>query len=59
MFSLKGKVALVTGAAHGIGYSMAKALYNAGATVVVNSSNIESLEKGLKNYEKDGGKVKG
>ena len=59
MFSLKGKVALVTGSAHGIGYSMAKALYNAGATVVVNSSNANSLEKGLKNYEKDGVKVKG
>jgi gluconate 5-dehydrogenase len=59
MFSLKGKVALVTGSAHGIGYSMAKALYNAGATVVVNSSNQASLEKGLKEYEKDGVTVHG
>ena len=59
MFSLKGKVALVTGSAHGIGYSMAKALYNAGATVVVNSSSQASLEKGLKEYENDGIKVHG
>lgn len=59
MFSLKGKVALVTGSAHGIGYSMAKALYNAGATVVVNSSSQASLLKGLKEYENDGIKVYG
>ena len=59
MFSLKGKVALVTGSAHGIGYSMAKALYNAGATVVVNSSSQASLLKGLKEYENDGIKVHG
>ena len=59
MFSLKGKVALVTGSAHGIGYSMAKALYNAGATVVVNSSSQASLLKGLKEYENEGIKVYG
>ncbi|MBQ3235486.1 MAG: gluconate 5-dehydrogenase [Clostridia bacterium] len=59
MFSLKGKVALVTGSAHGIGYSMAKALYNAGATVVINSSSQSSLEKGLEQYKKDGVSVHG
>jgi len=59
MFNLNGKIALVTGAAHGIGYSMAKALYNAGATIVVNSSSQASLDKGLKEYEKDGVVVKG
>ena len=30
MFSLEGKVALVTGAAYGIGFSMAQALSQAG-----------------------------
>lgn len=59
MFNLKGKVALVTGASHGIGYAMAKALYNAGAKIVFNSSNINSLEKGLKAYKEDGIEVKG
>ncbi|MBO7214351.1 MAG: gluconate 5-dehydrogenase [Clostridia bacterium] len=59
MFSLKGKVALVTGGAHGIGYFMAKALYNAGATVVVNSSNEASLSKGVEEYKKDGVTVHG
>ncbi len=59
MFNLKGKVALVTGASHGIGFAMAKALYDAGATVVFNSSNPVSLEKGLKAYEKEGISVRG
>ncbi|MBO5889224.1 MAG: gluconate 5-dehydrogenase [Clostridia bacterium] len=59
MFSLKGKVALVTGASHGIGFAMAKALYEAGATIAFNSSNPISLEKGLKAYEEEGIKAYG
>ena len=59
LFSLKGKVALVTGASHGIGFAMAKALEQAGATVVFNSSNQQSLENGLNEYKKQGIKVKG
>ena len=54
IFSLEGKIALVTGAAHGIGYEMAKALGMAGAKVVFNSSSRESMEKGLLCYKKDG-----
>ena len=59
LFCLKGKVALVTGASHGIGFAMAKALYNAGATIAFNSSNPESLEKGLKAYKEEGIAVRG
>lgn len=54
IFSLKGKVALVTGAAHGIGFSMAAGLAQSGATVVFNSSNQASLDKGLAEYKKIG-----
>ena len=54
MFSLQGKVALITGSAHGIGYSIAKALYNAGAKIIINSSNYESLNNGLNNLLSEG-----
>ena len=33
MFRLDGKIALVTGAAYGIGFAIAKGLANAGATI--------------------------
>jgi len=58
-FSLKGKIALVTGAAHGIGYAIAKALHEAGATIVFNSSNEESLARGLAAYATEGMQVYG
>ncbi|WP_312368818.1 SDR family NAD(P)-dependent oxidoreductase, partial [Lachnoclostridium sp.] len=53
-FSLKGKVALITGASHGIGYAIAKAYATAGATIVVNGSRQSSVDSALENYKKDG-----
>ena len=35
-FSLEGKIALVTGAAYGIGFAIARAYAKAGATIVFN-----------------------
>lgn len=58
-FSLKGKIALITGASHGIGMGIATAYSEAGATIVFNSSNSESLKKGLAEYEARGIKVHG
>ena len=54
MFSLKGKIALVTGAGHGIGFAMAQALANAGATLVFNTSRQESVDNAIKEYAKLG-----
>ena len=45
MFDLTGKVALVTGATGGIGGSIARALHNAGATVVLTGRRQEVLDK--------------
>ena len=50
-FKLDGKIALVTGAVHGIGFAMAEALYASGATIIYNAHNDESMEMGKKAYE--------
>ncbi len=54
MFSLKGKVALVTGASYGIGFAIATGLYEAGATIVFNDINQELVDKGLAAYKEKG-----
>ena len=51
LFSLKDKVALVTGSTHGLGMAMAKGLGKAGATIIVNGNSsqqkIDDAVKGL------------
>ena len=54
MFSLAGKVALVTGASYGIGFAMAVGFANAGATVVFNDINQELVGKGIAAYAEKG-----
>jgi gluconate 5-dehydrogenase len=44
MFSLKGRVAFITGASRGLGLAMAEALGGAGAHVVLNSRDAKQLE---------------
>lgn len=58
-FRLDGKVALVTGASYGIGFAIASALHEAGATIVFNDINEEFVARGLKNYEDHGIKAHG
>lgn len=54
LFSLKGKTALVTGATHGLGMSMATALAKAGAKLVINDISKEKLENAIKEYAENG-----
>ena len=54
IFDLTGKVALVTGAAHGIGFAIAKGLAEAGAIICFNCSSQRSLEKGMAAYQAEG-----
>ena len=53
-FSLKGKIAWITGASYGIGFAIAEAYAAAGATIVFNDRGQEQLERGLENYKAAG-----
>ena len=44
MFDLSGKIALITGSSRGLGFSIAKALFNSGATIILNGRNLEALD---------------
>ncbi|MBE6283317.1 MAG: gluconate 5-dehydrogenase [Mediterranea massiliensis] len=58
-FSLEGKVALVTGAAYGIGFAMARALANAGAKIAFNCRGKQHMEEALAQYKAEGIEAKG
>ena len=58
-FLLTGRVALVTGAAYGIGFAIARALAEAGARIAFNCRSQEHLDKALAEYEKLGIKARG
>ena len=51
LFDLSGKIALVTGATHGLGMAMATGLGQAGATLVINGHSSQAkLDTALKHY---------
>lgn len=53
-FSLKGKVALVTGGTYGIGMAMAKALGTAGATIIFNARSKDKVVEAEAQYRAEG-----
>lgn len=53
-FSLEGKIALITGASYGIGFAIAEAYSEAGATICFNDINQELVDKGLAAYKEIG-----
>ena len=59
MFSLEGKIALITGASYGIGFAIATAMHEAGATIVFNDIKQEFVDKGLAAYAEKGIKAHG
>ena len=58
-FSLKGKIAWITGASYGIGFAIAEAFSAAGAKIIFNDINQELVDKGLKAYAEKGIEAKG
>lgn len=55
MGTLKGKVAIVTGASSGIGLGIARELARAGAVTILAARSVEALEKLKAEIEADGG----
>lgn len=58
-FDLSGKVALITGASYGIGFSIASAYAAAGAKIVFNDIKQELVDKGIAAYKEEGIDAKG
>jgi gluconate 5-dehydrogenase len=57
LFDLSGRVALVSGAAQGLGFAMARGLAQAGATVVINGRSEAKLAKAVASLEAEGVKA--
>ena len=57
MFSLRGRVALVTGSSKGLGWAMAQALSGAGAHVVLNSRDPQALAARVEEMVAAGGRA--
>ena len=55
LFDLTGKVALITGATHGLGMAMAKGIGQAGAMVIINgNSSQEKIDTAVAAFKAEG-----
>lgn len=59
LFGLSGKVALITGSSQGIGFGIARGLGQAGATIILNGRNVETLNRAVSTLSREGLKVFG
>lgn len=59
LFSLKGRIALVTGSGQGIGYALAKGLAEHGAKVVLNGRTAAKMERAVAALRGEGFAVEG
>ena len=59
LFSLKGKVALVTGSARGLGFTVARGMWEAGARIVLSDVSGEALQEALAALRAEGCKAAG
>ena len=58
LFSLHGRIALVTGSARGLGFAIAHALAGAGAEVLVNGRGVDALRGAVGTIRDAGGKAR-
>jgi len=58
-FDIRGRVAIVTGGATGIGFGCAKGLAEAGATVIVLGRRLDKAKEAAENLNAGGGKAEG
>src|SRR5688572_24912450 len=54
LFSLDGRIALVTGASRGLGFAMAEGLAEAGAIVALNGRDVDTLEAAVSRFRDRG-----
>jgi len=59
LFDLSGKVALITGATHGLGLAMAEGIASAGAELAITSTTPSKLEEALAYYHSKDYKAEG
>lgn len=59
LFDLTGKTALITGSSRGLGFCYAKGLAKAGAKIILNDINKDSLEKAIQELHSEGYQVSG
>ena len=57
LFSMQGKLALVTGASSGLGKHFSQVLANAGATVLLSARNVEKLQQVMDQIQAAGGRA--